>query len=251
MFGEDDDAVIRPVFGRSKLSYDRRSSGAASTYSEEVARRSDKSDAEHADHIPSTLTRSIAPPKAVHAAIKAIEKALIETGENFDQDVDNWVICTSGGPDVTPAMIIHSANSQFGGCPFQKTMAHFGIEMDTNRVLAKIEGHGFCVVQIFRNVSLSKLLLVWRIASPYIPTRRLVGSPKTQADFEADAAMWHAVGDAYELAWDLPNQEDPAQRSLFEHIETTYKNNADRFAGRTRHSTTQFDDQKDYLKYIN
>ena len=249
MFGEDAGRIVRLVFGRSKLPHDGRSKRLASAHSKEVAGRSHAGDAKHADHLPVTLIRSVEPPNSVNAAIEAIEKALIETGKNFDQDVDNWVLCTSTGMK-TAEDVIEAANTEVGGCPFHKIMRHFDIQVDTDRVLADINGYGFCVVQIFRNVSLSKLLLVWRIASPYTPLRRMIGSPKTQADFEADAKMWHAVGDAYELAWDLRMDQNDQQRSLFDHIENTYKTNADRFAGRTRYSTTQFDDQKDFLKHI-
>lgn len=249
MFSKDDGRIVRPVFGRSKLPHDGRSKRIVSAHSKKVTGRGYAGDAKHADYLSSTIVKCIEPPKAVHAALEAIEKALIETGQNFDQDVDDWVLATSTGME-TAEDVIEAANTEFGGCPFHKIMRHFDIQVDTDRVLAAINGHGFCVVQIFRNVSLSKLLLVWRIASPYTPLRRMIGSPKTQADFEADAKMWHAVGDAYELAWDLRMDQNDQQCSLFDHIENTYKTNADRFAGRTRYSTMQFDDQKDFLKNL-
>lgn len=189
------------------------------------------------DYVPAQLEESIA---SINRTLKVLEPFA-------SNDVNDWVVISSSGHANTAEDIIEAAINQFGGCPARAVYRRMGIEIDPNRIIVKpSQIDEWCVVQMFKNVSLHKLSLVFQISSAYWPERRLRQIISVE-DFEANATLFEDVEDMHLIAEENARGSavDNDTAEIFKRLKRSYLANYERFNGMTRYSTLQDADVKD------
>ena len=190
-------------------------------------------------------------PAELEPAIRQIEKVLEITAPFAGDDIDDYVLCASTG-NVSREELVKTCLERFGGCPARAVVRRFGLDIDASRVIVKPTQIGeWCVIQIFRNVSLRKLMLIWSIMTAWLPDRKLVRIDK-RADFEAIAAS-HEAGEATdEIAFALwgSGHTDPQINALIQLLSENNKKSSQRLNGMTRYSTQQDEDRNTVNEWV-